>query len=349
MTNRIEYNSIQYLRAVAALGVVAHHLAVQFPRFGSGIELPEFLSAGVDLFFVISGFIMWMTTRSSDITPAQFYRKRVVRIVPLYWLFTSLLVLIALVAPSVLQSGAFDLNHIIASYFFIPYTHPVVDAIYPILVPGWTLNYEMFFYAIFGLALFLPASMRLWAVGGLLILLSIFGAVVSPTNAALKFWTDAILIEFLFGMLIAAALASGKLHLGRGPAWALIVLGLALVAIPGSSSHGLSRTWFFGVPAALILIGAVSLDALGSVGRWRIPRLLGDASYSIYLSHGITLSALSHVWQRLHMGGEPIAIFAFCVLGMGAAIVVGIAVYYLVERPLTGAFMPRKRVVAVPA
>lgn len=342
MASRVEYNSIQYLRAVAALGVVAHHLAVQFPRFGSTIELPEFLSAGVDLFFVISGFIMWMTTRTSDITPAQFYRKRIVRIVPLYWLFTSFLVLIALVAPSVLQSGAFDLNHVIASYLFFPYPHPVVDAIYPILVPGWTLNYEMFFYAIFGLALFLPTALRLWAVGGLLVLLSVVGAIVSPTNAAFKFWTDAILIEFLFGMLIAAALASGKLNIGRAPSWALIVIGLALVAIPGTSTHGLSRTWFFGVPAALVLIGAVSLDMIGDVGRWPIPKLLGNASYSIYLSHGITLSAISHVWQRLHLGGDPVGIFGFCILGMGAATLVGIAVYYLLERPLTGAFIPRR-------
>ncbi|KQT49887.1 hypothetical protein ASG47_05375 [Devosia sp. Leaf420] len=345
----MEYNSIQYLRAVAALGVVAHHLAVQFPRFGSTLELPEFLSAGVDLFFIISGFIMWMTTRESDITPAQFYRKRIVRVVPLYWLVTSFLVLVAFAAPSVLQSGAFDLNHIIASYLFVPYPHPVVDAIYPILVPGWTLNYEMFFYAIFGAALFLPVTARLWAVGGLLILLSVFGAVTSPTNAALKFWTDSILIEFLFGMLIAALLSSGRLTLGRVPAWTLIIAGLVLVAIPGISTHGLSRTWFFGVPAAMILIGAVSLDAIGDIGRWRIPKLLGDASYSIYLSHGITLSAMSHVWQRLNLGGEPIAILAFCIAGMSAAIIVGIAVYFFVERPLTGAFMPRNRQVPKPA
>ncbi|KKB76741.1 hypothetical protein VW35_16600 [Devosia soli] len=340
----MEYNSIQYLRAVAALSVVADHLSIQFSRIGSPIGFTDLLAAGVDLFFVISGFIMFVTTKDSDVTPVQFYKKRIVRIVPLYWFFTSIMVVAALAAPRLLGSGKFDLAHIVSSYLFLPYPHPVVDAIYPVLVPGWTLNYEMYFYAIFGMALLLPAKARLWSVGAVLVSLSALGGLFSPNNAALEFWTDAIILEFLFGMIIAAALTNDRIRLSRAPAWGLIALGVLMLFIPYSASVGLSRAWFFGVPTALVLAGFVMLDRLGDIGRWRVPKLLGDASYSIYLSHGMTLSALTQVWKKLDLGGDLPAIAFFVTIGMAASTCIGIAVYFTIERPMTRLFAGTRRI-----
>ena len=144
-----EIYSIQYLRGIAALMVVLLHVRVQLGRMGYGGYWPEFLMAGVDIFFVISGFIMWVTTFDGSTTPWQFLFRRFVRIIPVYWLLTTTTVAVMLVAPSAVQSGRFDSIHVLSSYLFIPTVHPLTGMMEPVLIPGWTLNYEMFFYIIF--------------------------------------------------------------------------------------------------------------------------------------------------------------------------------------------------------
>src|ERR1019366_2869669 len=140
---------IQYLRGIAALMVVWHHgvgqlatLETYFPfRFGT---------SGVDLFFVISGFIMVVTTAGRDVTPTEFIARRFVRVVPLYWVLTLALAATALVAPSLFRSVTLTAVSLIQSLLFIPHFSPShAGMIWPVLVPGWTLNYEMFFYVVF--------------------------------------------------------------------------------------------------------------------------------------------------------------------------------------------------------
>src|SRR5690242_10880579 len=111
MPQNQEMYSIQYLRAIAAFSVVVYHLEPQLRRMGYDGFWPGGLAGGVDIFFVISGFIMWMTTYGRRVTTLQFYRRRIVRIVPLYWLVTTFTVAAMLIAPSTLQSGRFDLHH----------------------------------------------------------------------------------------------------------------------------------------------------------------------------------------------------------------------------------------------
>lgn len=116
---------------------------------------PNRLAARVDLFFVISGFLMWGTTWDSPITPGRFMLQRIHRIVPLHWAIISFYVLL-LAAPHLMQSGAFEPAHGITSSLFLPWPHPAIDANQPRVTPGWTLNYGMFFYLVFALGLFLP-------------------------------------------------------------------------------------------------------------------------------------------------------------------------------------------------
>lgn len=128
--------------------VVVYHLKPQLERMNASLLPADWLSAGVDLFFVISGFIMWWTTSGIEITPGRFMLKRVHRIVPLYWAVTGFYVVVLLVAPRFMQTGALDPAHAIASFLFIPWQHPVLAPAYPLVTPGWTLNYEMFFYVV---------------------------------------------------------------------------------------------------------------------------------------------------------------------------------------------------------
>ncbi|PXA90408.1 acyltransferase [Nostoc sp. 3335mG] len=347
MPKAADYASIQYLRGFAALCVVVHHLGVQLGRLGGTAMLPEFFASGVDIFFVISGFIMWVTTSRADVTPLAFYRRRLGRIVPLYWFFTTLMVLIALAVPGVLQSARLDFWHVVSSYLFLPSVSPADGTASPLLVPGWTLNYEMFFYAIFGLSLFLPSRARLFAVGGILLGLVVTGVFVQPTQPAMQFWTSSILLEFLFGLAIGATVSNPRLRLAGAPVLAaglvLIALGLFTLIVPDAWSWGLPRALFFGVPAAMLVLGTVLLDRAGAVETWPLPRLIGDASYSIYLSHGLTLSALGQVWRRLPLDGNPLSLAVFSVVGLVLSVVAGLAVYFAMERPLARALRDRRR------
>src|SRR5829696_2873445 len=157
--------SIQYLRGVAALMVVYTHASVQTQRYAD-VELPFSAhgAAGVDIFFVISGFIMWMTTIGDTPTskPLPFISRRISRIVPLYWVLTTGIVIVGLVRPDLLSSTVITVWHVLASFFFIPYPHPADNgSLVPVLIPGWTLNYEMFFYAIFACSLTVKPKFRL--------------------------------------------------------------------------------------------------------------------------------------------------------------------------------------------
>jgi len=108
--------SIQYLRGVAALFVVFYHCFVQVQRLGYAGPVPQFFASGVDIFFVISGFIMWCTTCDGKVGTLEFWTRRVIRIVPLYWLVTTSYVAILLINPGWMQSAKFDLYHVVASY-----------------------------------------------------------------------------------------------------------------------------------------------------------------------------------------------------------------------------------------
>lgn len=336
--------SIQHLRGIAALMVVVFHLGPQLERMGVTALPPNWLAAGVDLFFVISGFIMWWTTYGVEITPGRFMLKRIHRIVPLYWAISSFYVLVLLVAPRFMQSGAFDPAHVAASYFFLPWPHPVVDANHPLVTPGWTLNYEMFFYLVFAVGLFLPGRRaRLAAVAAMLCALVLAGLVFRPQGAQLQAYTATILLEFLFGMGIAALAARGAL-LPAAAALACIALGAAAwVGFDRFNTQG-TRFLFWGLPAMLIVYGAVSWERRRSVPAWPLLLLFGNASYSIYISHQLSLSAAGQAWRRAVGDLPPLAAtLGFGLFGVVVSVVVGLLCYALVERPLgrwTGRLLP---------
>jgi len=338
----LQYLSVQYLRGVAALAVVACHLELQLNRMDFDGAWPRALAGGVDLFFVISGFIMWTTTTDKPISAGEFLRRRLIRVVPLYWAVTTILLLVLLIAPSLLQSARFDALHVIASYLFIPYPSPADGLINPLLVPGWTLNYEMFFYVLFALCLFLQGRGRLVAISVVIGGLVLAGAIARPGNSMLLFWTRPILLEFLFG--IAVAIISRKFAAPKWVAWMLIVGGAGLMAVYLLDNPGPNRFVLLGIPAAFVLLGAVWLDRAGAVKSHAGFKLLGDASYSIYLSHGIVLSAASQIWRRVPIPEGPLSWTSFCALALLASVLVGVCLYYGVELRLQRLLRPSSSV-----
>ncbi|MEY9103377.1 peptidoglycan/LPS O-acetylase OafA/YrhL [Sinorhizobium fredii] len=169
--------TIQYLRAAAALAVVVFHAAEKTGHdFAVG-------AAGVDVFFVISGFIMWVISDRRPLTPAKFIWDRIRRIVPIYWFATA--VMIAGALAGLFPNLALTLDHVLASLFFIPFRSPSSGEIWPLLVQGWTLNFEMLFYAVFAASLLLPRHWRLPAIAGLFVALVTIGW-VAPLEDALS-------------------------------------------------------------------------------------------------------------------------------------------------------------------
>ena len=341
--------SIQVLRAVAAIGVIYQHLQYDFSiKFGVA-GFPPALGVsdlGVDLFFVISGFIMVYTSESLYGRAGgwkTFMTRRVIRIVPIYWLTTlaALAYILVRQRASDLEPASIFYPWIAASFLFVPFPRTSGDVV-PLNGVGWTLNYEMFFYAIFVVALLLPRRFAVGAVSLLFAALAVVGIAFTPLPNPLAYWCDTIILEFVFGMLIAAALREGFTL----PRWAgalCVLAGLAAhvwVGLVGGG--GLPRFIIWGLPGAFIVAGlAATARPAVCVRRPRLlTRLfvfLGDASYSIYLVHPFMVAAPRLILFGLAGDGVTVPPHPWLYAGtqFAAAIAVGVMVHLAFERPVT--------------
>lgn len=312
--------TIQYLRAFAAIAVVIAHV-------GKQLHVPfDIGGGGVDLFFVVSGFIMIAILRD-ETTPAGFMANRIKRIVPLYWMATTVMVLgtIAGLFPRL----SIDAWHVVASYLFIPAQLDGKGPIWPILALGWTLNYEMLFYVLVALSLPLRRPALIAAA-----LTLVFGTAIAlgqwfrPAHPVLIAYTDPVTLEFVFGAWIAVWWRSGKWW-PRSIGMPAILLAVLLATVVITLRLPLWRSAGLGIPAALLVIGVLSLERKGETEPERITAFLGDASYSIYLWHGLAISVTAAIGRML---GLPLALtFAVAIM---AGVVGGALSYLIIERPL---------------
>lgn len=310
---------IQYLRAFAALAVVLFHAA---ERTGHNFAIG---AAGVDVFFVISGFIMWVVSERRPVSPARFVAERLRRIVPVYWLATAVMVAGGLAGafPNLVLTA----GHAAASFLFVPMRSPSSGEIWPVLVQGWTLNFEMFFYLVFAVSLWLPRGLRLRAVAALFVALVLLGQVYDGGSAAIEAFTRPIILEFVAGMILGQLWLKGRV--------ATSVFAAAFVA---AGLCGFAAIWWFGLPfdervcgplAVLLVAGTVSLEAQGAIRRLAFPAFLGDASYSIYIWHTFVISVVTKAGLILDLDARLVLVLA--AVGGAAG---GIAAYLLLERPL---------------
>jgi len=337
---------IQYARALAAMMVVVFHLQPQFLRMGFAPPMWSGLAAGVDIFFVISGLIMWVTTYDRPMSPLPFLGRRLARIVPLYWAATSVTVILMILAPALLQTARFDLAHVIASYAFLAWQNPGTGAYEPVVIPGWTLNCEMFFYLVFSGLLLVRRSRRLLLAAAVFAMLALLGSLSGAArDGALAFYTAPIMLEFVFGMVL------GELHvrtglgqgMGRAGGAGAVLVGLALLLIGPELAPAVPRFVLFGVPALAIVAGALALDAQGALRDNRLLLMLGNASYSLYLTHPFVLSALSQIWRKQHLDHLPMGLWLFGAVAILLSCLLAALSYQLVELPLMSFFKKRRR------
>jgi exopolysaccharide production protein ExoZ len=322
--------NIQYLRAIAALMVVWMHARDHFVAVKT--QFPsEAGASGVDLFFVISGFIMVFTTYGKHVTPGQFMRRRLERIAPLYWLATLAVVVVASLAPALLKSTLLSGPHIGASFAFVPMLSPAFpDNYWPLVIPGWTLNYEIAFYAVFAATLWLQGVWRLIALGTVLTSVVLCGAAFGWTGVA-GFYSKPIILIFLSGSFIGYLLATERLKSSR--------LGGALMVIFGFSlwlgiQHAQLDYPFIrgGLPATLIVIGFCMMPALHPTWlKWLAQ--LGDSSYSIYLSHVFVLALLRNLLQRSGISIDSVTSgWLYMLLSVALSAACGLFIFKFVEQ-----------------
>lgn len=346
---RRKIEEVQLLRAAAAIAVVLSHAISRAERGFADLWSVSWLAnigdlhrvghCGVDLFFCISGFVMIYAHHQDFQKPgasARFLYRRLTRVAPIYWILTWAGVALLSVAPALFTyRDNVDWRWVFCSLSFIPIES--IDGVRsPVLGLGWTLNYEVYFYALFALALTLPRRTAFVALAAFFSASIAAGWLLEPVSLSGQQVTSWLLIEFLMGVGIGLLLLSHEQTLRtRGPA--ALVIGTMLLILssfsPPAEDDKLMRFCLWGLPSALILAGALGSDWSRLPG-FRLGGLLGRASYSIYLVQVFALPASVIMLKKTHLAGVlPIeGLVAAMVL---VSVVSSVVFWALVERPLT--------------
>lgn len=337
---RDKLDNLQALRALAALMVVTDHVPRQEAKlFAHGLlaGVGAAGALGVDLFFVISGFIMTTTTWDAFAkrgASRDFLIRRILRVYPMWIVAVLFTLLVHRLSPAALHVDDPRLANAIPSLLLLPHGEP------PVMFLGWSLEYEMFFYVVFALALCstrarFPLAIAAWIVATLA-----FQAAGAVSGAwPLEFLGSPLCFEFLAGVGVAALVRTGRV----GGAEAVLAIGVVgLLAVAAYSTRfegfpGLRLAWFRTIASgpcmAAIVYGAVALETRGRFIAARPLIRLGDASYSMYLWHEYFVGALVVLTERLHPHGTT-ADLAFVVGAYAVTIVGSLVVYRAIERPL---------------
>ena len=358
------YTGIQALRFVAAMLVVlAHSTAMVNERMHLDMFKWRAGWSGVDIFFVISGFVMAISSRTL-LQRANgwkiFITRRLIRIVPLYWVATTLKLATIIALPALALDSPLDLWNTIASYLFIPTfdDKSLLDA--PLLKVGWTLNYEMFFYAIFTLALFLGKSPLKFtaAIFAIAVAVNLFSTPKFPYAYG---FLEPILMEFVMGMLVAklcmrvnninAGMNTGLnigLNIGAknffdmllqyisttkaGAIIGAVAVLISFVIMFNCAEQPMWWRWaYWGIPSmVIVLVAALGEPALRKVMP-KILATLGDSSYSLYLFHTFTVPMLGTLMIKLKIMQPTFALAACIVISP----LVCLAIYAWFELPMT--------------
>lgn len=333
MSMKKNYETIQLMRFVAATMVAITHATFYIKsRTGNDISIWVIGSQGVQIFFVISGFVMTLSSGALDGHPVSwknFIIRRLIRIAPLYWVLNLLKIMTFIFVPTILLAKP-DIANIILSLAFIPSknSNGIIETFYGV---GWTLNFEMFFYAVITIALLLRTNIIITSVATL----SIFGALsfVRTTEwPAITYLMHAYVFNFVWGILIARLMI-----LIKNPppliGFSLLLVGIYFIFIdpPANTQSAL------GLQYASIVAGIILLE---NMFKSKIPKILifgGDASYSIYLTHAMTGVLAFYALSKFGIQSSQIQLVAMVAIILAASA----ACYIYIERPITNFLLKR--------
>lgn len=326
------FDSIQSLRGIAAVFVILEH--IRFINHGA---------FGVDIFFVISGFMIMYTTHSGK---KAFFRKRLIRILPLYYLMTLGTYLGLLLLPELFEQTTANIVYLVKSLLFIPFDIGG-GAIQPLMRIGWTVNCEMFFYLIFFLSMHINHRYRGLICSILIGLVMLLAHMLPISWIPLTFYGNPVMLEFILGIgifYLAKFLYEHHYDSLARPLTRVLALtaivgifAVLLATKPYINILGFRRPLVWGIPGALLLLSAflAGIPTQHTLSQFRrFPVQLGNMSYSIYLIHYYPVLFLDR--QIFHFTAcTPFTLFgAFvCVI---VSILIGAVSWYLIEQKLTG-------------
>lgn len=246
-------------------------------------------SLGVDIFFIISGYIMMYSTHKKSISASTFIKNRLIRILPLYWTLTIFALIIFFILPDKINSSGGE-TLILESFFLLP-----TEGKY-LIQNGWTLRYEFLFYFIFMISLFFQDK-RFIAI--IILSLVFIGQIFQPDNTYIKFITQNLLLEFLFGIFLYFFYQRYKKDNILLSVYLLILSILSLYYFIENSDFFKLRAIYYGIPALLFCSSFLFLE--NSLQRFKkIILPLGDSSYSLYLIHPFILVANAIIFKKFY-------------------------------------------------
>ncbi len=329
-------------RGVAALLVLCYHASSHLVKaYGDfpGSAVFSFMHAGVDFFFVISGFII-LRVHGGDIgrpqTLKHYFRKRFVRIYPLLWV-----VLAVSLALGAVHHDLPAARDIVSAALLLPIPEDIVG-------PAWTLHHEIIFYAAFAVLIANANAGRLvflaWA--------SLIGLGLAGVSTQLQDWivpSSSFDAEFFLGMMCArwtgGSPARAPLATLAGGCAIFVGCGcLEDLAVVGNASDWLHLG--YGLGSALIVVGLVDLERQGRLGVPGLLVRLGGASYSIYLIHLIAIGVIWQALVRTHLAAQ-LSVWVELALFVGLAPVAGYLVSMVIERPIMRLLGSARRSAAV--
>lgn len=307
--------SIQFLRFIAAFLVVLNHSSQDFAN-----QTWVLGAAGVDIFFVISGVVITLSTKEG-MPAAYFLARRATRIYPFFWLATAFFILFTWYAWDSFPTW----QNLLRSVFLIPefgYQRQ------PVYFPAWTLYYELLFYIVFGVLLALKVRQVAFTSVLIMLFLSI-AKIPVPFREPGVYFENNIVLEFAAGVVIALFHQRG-LRLSRNLATKCVMVAVAIFVITPQPDYSRELQW--GVPAALLVFGFIHFEDKSWLHA-RLISLLGDASYAIYLTHITIMQFMGEVfaWNGIILKDYPLFAIPLTIV---VPTVVGLQIHVMIEKPM---------------
>ena len=335
----MNYISIQYLRAIAIILVFLVHLSIQESKLFHDpiIGIFKVGTAGVDIFFTISGFIMMLLIERKK--EKNFLLKRVIRIYPIYWIYLSAVMLLILINPSFVNSST-DASYV-RSILLLP------SSTTPLLNVSWTLVYEMYFYLLISFIVYFFNTNKYIYINILIILSVLLGLYIGQNRYSypeVKLITSPMLLEFLFGMFIYYLLNRRSQVLKYGVYFLFIStiifisyhyneIYFADIDFFGTDIYD-NRVVYFGIPSFFLVLGLVALEYKKTLLKVNILKFIGDISYSLYLSHYFVLVLVYKVFEKFVHIESYIINIVFIILSIVISFIVGAFSYIYIEKRL---------------
>lgn len=354
MQVRKKINSIQLLRGFAAIAVVLHHIAGHLKVTRHLYLFNDYARigfAGVDLFFVISGFIIHFTSKSYLNNPnklGEYWKKRIVRVYPIYWIITLCIFLSQFILPKLNQSAALNIGYPMeewTAYLKTFMLFPIHFAINPV---SWTLSFEMFFYFMFSL---LIISKRLWFIPACVLLFSCWHTFIEQYQHQhfgynyYNFFLSSYNIEFFLGYLLFIVYDKNLITFSTRQAYFGVLFSMSVVAIFGYDvidGDYYKRFLTFGLSSVVLLYSLLQLESQQKLRIHSFWISLGDASYVIYLIHFPMIFFMNKLLQLGHidLNNQHIIYYSYFI-GI-TVVIIGILLHKKLEVPMNKYLMKIK-------